>query len=279
MGLTRKPVPLFIIALGLTGATLSQAANISITHRYINAGALVSQDAPGHLTLENKDTIPVTLQTVDSDAATRTEIQEHSMNDGSSMVQLKEGVILHPGKPVSFGDGHLQIMFRELKKNLEIGDKIDLTMHFSDGDAIDVQLPVREKQAANNQHSIRFSHARARATHPGMSSSAAYMDIENHGKKGVHLVSLTSPVAKKTELHTTLMKDGVMKMQEVENLNIPVGDRVQLKPGGMHVMLMGLNRQIKEGDKVPVSMTFSNGQTVSVEAMAMAEIKGQGMAH
>ena len=126
---------------------------------------------------------------------------------------------------------------------------------------------------------IKLTHASARATHPGMSSSAAYMTIENHGEKNVKLVSLKSSVAKKTELHTTLMKDGVMKMQEVENLDIAAGDKAELKPGGMHVMLMGIKEQIKEGDKVPVSMTFSNGQTVSVEAMAMSEIKGQGMAH
>lgn len=278
MDLIKKPVPLFIAALGLSVSSLSWGADISITHEYIDAGALVSQDASGNLILENKDNIPVILKTVDSDAATRTEVLEHSMKDGR-MVQLKQGITLHPGKPIRFDDGHLQVMFKGLKKSLEKGDKIDLTLHFSDGDAIDVQLPVREKQAADDKHAIKLSHASARATHPGMSSSAAYMDIENHGKKAVHLVSVKSPVAKKTELHTTLMKDGVMKMQEVENLNVPAGDKVQLKPGGMHVMLMGLNEQIKEGDMVPVFLTFSNGQTVSVEAMAMSEIKGQGMAH
>lgn len=278
MDLIKKPVPLFIFALGLSGTSLSQGADVSITHEYIDSGPLISQDASGNLTLENNDDIPVTLKTVDSDAATRTEILEHSMkSDG--MVQLKHGIVLHPGKAVSFDDGHLQIVFKGLKKTLEKNDKIDLTLHFSDGDAIDVQLPVREKQAADDQNFIKLAHARARATHSGMSSSAAYMDIENQGKKAVQLVSLKSPVAKKTELHTTLMKDGVMKMQEVEHLNIPAGDTVQLKPGGMHVMLMGLNGQIKEGDKVPVTMTFSNGQTVSVEAMAKSEIEGQGMAH
>lgn len=282
MELIRKPVSFFILVLGLSGASLSQAANISITHKSIDAGAMVAQDATGTLTLVNKDKIPVTLTTVDSDAATRTEIHRHPINDGDilqSEAQLKQGVILQPGKPVTFDGEHLQIVFRGLKKNLEKGDKVDLTLHFSDGDAIGVKLPVHERKAVNDKHTIRLSHARARATHSGMSSSAAYMDIENHGKKDVRLVSVKSPVAKKTELHTTLMKDGVMKMQEVENLRIPAGDKVRLQPGGLHVMLMGLNGQIKEGDKVPVTMAFSNGQTVSVEAMATTEVKGHGMAH
>ena len=277
MGFIIKPVPLYILALGLWGASLSQGADISITNQYIDAGALVSRDAPGNLTLENKDSIAITLKTVDSDAATRVELLEHSMEDGS-LTQLKQGVVLPPGKPVSFDDGQYQVVFKGLKKSLGQGDKIDLTLHFSDGDAIDVQLPVKEKMAADS-NTIKLTHASVRATHPGMSSSAAYMTIENHGKDRVRLVSLKSPVARKTELHTTLMKDGVMKMQEVEHLNIAPGDRVELKPGGMHVMLMGIRDQIKEGERVPVSMTFSNGQTVRVEAMATSEIKGQGMAH
>ena len=123
MDLIRKPVPLLIFALGLSGISLSQAADISITRDHIDAGAQVFQDAPGYLTLENNDNIPVTLKTVDSDAATRTEILEHSMKDGS-MVQLKKGVVLHPGKPVRFDDGHLQVIFKGLKSPLRRATKL-----------------------------------------------------------------------------------------------------------------------------------------------------------
>ena len=278
MDLIRKPVPLLIFALGLSGAIPGHSADIRITSEYIYSGPQVSQDAPGNLTLVNNDSIPVTLKTVDSDAATRTEILQRSGNDGS-LIQAKQGIVLEPGKPVTLDDGVLQVMFKGLKKSLEKGDKIDLTLHFSDGDAIDVPLPVREKPAVDDKNAIKLSHASARATHPGMNSSAAYMTIENHGKKDVQLLSLQSPVAQKTELHISPMKDGVRKMQKVENLTIAAGSSEELKPGGMHVMLMGLAGQIKEGDKVRVSMTFSNGQTVSTEAMAMTEIEGQGMAH
>ncbi|WP_299730019.1 copper chaperone PCu(A)C [uncultured Endozoicomonas sp.] len=126
---------------------------------------------------------------------------------------------------------------------------------------------------------IELSGVMARATKPGMSTSAAYMVIRNTSDEAVTIESIDSPVAKKTELHTTTKKDGMMKMQRVDNLEILPGQEVQLKPGGYHVMLMGLNNPITNGSEVPVTITFSNGEKQTVKAHGMESIKGQHMAH
>ena len=126
---------------------------------------------------------------------------------------------------------------------------------------------------------VELINASARATTPGMTSSAAYMTIRNTGEELLELTGVESPFAKKSELHTTLMQDGVMKMEHVEVFQLQPGEEASFEPGGYHVMLMGLNQGIKAGDKVPVSLTFNGQKTVTVEAMAMEAIKGQEMAH
>ncbi len=156
--------------------------------------------------------------------------------------------------------------------------------------ALMILLAAHTTNAAQKEHGHSHSHghskevlqllnATARATKPGMSSSAAYMTIQNGTDKAVQIRSLTSPVAKKTELHTTEMHNGMMKMRRVDNLTINPGDEVELKPGGYHVMLMGLKKPIATNSKVPVTITFSNGEKKTVVAHAMDEIKGQHMAH
>ncbi|MGI9274912.1 MAG: copper chaperone PCu(A)C [Endozoicomonas sp.] len=129
------------------------------------------------------------------------------------------------------------------------------------------------------RNGIELIEATARATTPGMSTSAAYMIIRNTGREVLQLEALESPVANRTELHTTVMQDGAMKMQQVEDFQVKPGEEAVLKPGGYHVMLMGLKKAIAAGDKVPVTLTFTNGNNITVEAVAMKEIKGQGMAH
>lgn len=160
--------------------------------------------------------------------------------------------------------------------------------------ALMVLITAHTAVAAQNGHSHSHSHAHskehskqelqllnasARATKPGMSSSAAYMTIQNGTHEAVQIRSLSSPVARKTELHTTEMNNGMMKMRRVDNVTIKPGDQLELKPGGYHVMLMGLKKPIATNSKVPVTITFSNGDKKTVVAHAMDEIKGQHMAH
>lgn len=105
----------------------------------------------------------------------------------------------------------------------------------------------------------------ARAT-PGMArSGGAYLTIANAGAQPDRVVGAKSDVARRTEIHTNINDDGVMKMRRVDGIDVPPGGSVTFKPGGYHVMFMGLDKPLKEGDKFPLTLTFEKAGDVTVE--------------
>lgn len=120
--------------------------------------------------------------------------------------------------------------------------------------------------------SVKVYDAWVRDTVPGAMVSAAYMRIKSDAP--VKLVKAESSVAGVTEIHKMEMKDGIMKMQAVDAIEVVPGKVVDLMPGGYHIMLMMLKDQIKSGGKVPLTLTFEDAgkkQTViKVEAKAQA---------
>ena len=119
------------------------------------------------------------------------------------------------------------------------------------------------------QAQVVVSEAWARATVPQQRSSAAFMRLT--APTDVRLVSVQSSVAEVVELHEMAMDGNVMKMRAVTGgLEMPAGKAVELTPGGYHVMLMGLTRQLKDGDNVPLTLIFESKdkgrQTVDVSA-------------
>lgn len=126
--------------------------------------------------------------------------------------------------------------------------------------------------AAFAADSVKVYDVWARDTVPGAMVSAAYMRIKSDAP--MQLVKVESPVAGVTEIHKMEMKDGIMKMQAVDGVEVLPGKVVDLKPGGYHIMLMMLKDQIKAGAKVPLTLTFedaSKKQTIiKVEATAQA---------
>lgn len=112
---------------------------------------------------------------------------------------------------------------------------------------------------------LRIGHPFARSTVPGQPSGVAYMTIENNGKEGDKLTAVASPLAKSAELHSMSMDGNVMKMREVSSIEIKPATRVSLKPGdSYHVMLLGLSRPLKAGDKFPLTLTFEKAGKVEV---------------
>uniref|UniRef100_UPI0006D43D56 copper chaperone PCu(A)C n=1 Tax=Pseudomonas sp. NBRC 111127 TaxID=1661042 RepID=UPI0006D43D56 len=97
------------------------------------------------------------------------------------------------------------------------------------------------------------------------------------------LVSVASPVAKTVQVHEMTMNGDVMGMREVKAVELPAGKAVTLDPNGLHVMLMGLNGQIKEGEKVPLSLTIEDAkgakETVEVQAEVRALTAEAGGGH
>ncbi len=91
-----------------------------------------------------------------------------------------------------------------------------------------------------------------RATVPQQKTSGAFMQLSS--SSDVRLVAAHTPVAGIVELHEMKMEGDVMKMSAVSGIDIPAGQSVELKPGGYHIMLMDLKRQLKEGESVPITL-------------------------
>lgn len=95
--------------------------------------------------------------------------------------------------------------------------------------------------------------------------TGAFMEIKNKGAAD-KLVSASSDVAKATELHMTQMKDGTMAMRQTSSMDIPADGELKLKPGGYHIMLIGLNRPLVAGEAVPIKVKFEKAGEVIVNA-------------
>jgi hypothetical protein len=101
------------------------------------------------------------------------------------------------------------------------------------------------------------------------------MIIHNHGSGPDRLVAASTAAAGRTELHRHVMTDGVMKMRSVAAIDVPAGGTAELKPGGLHVMMIGLEAPLVEGTRVPLTLTFERAGTVTVE-LAVDKAGAQG---
>jgi copper(I)-binding protein len=121
--------------------------------------------------------------------------------------------------------------------------------------AVAAALLLASCKASSGPPDISVDDAWARATVPMQSSSAAYFTIRNAGPGADALLAVRSPQAD-ASLHSTTMDNGVMRMRPLERLDVPANSRVTLKPGGMHVMLMGLKQPLSAGSTVELDLKF-----------------------
>lgn len=112
---------------------------------------------------------------------------------------------------------------------------------------------------------LRVEHPWARASIGASKTGAAYLTIVNHGEAVALLVGAATPVAEHAGLHTHLMEQGIMKMRPLEAVEVAPGEPTVFKPGGLHIMLMGLRRPLKEGETFPLTLTFRNAGPLEVE--------------
>jgi periplasmic copper chaperone A len=102
---------------------------------------------------------------------------------------------------------------------------------------------------------------------PGVQTGAAYLRIRNVGERDRILVAVVSPAAEAVELHTHIDDAGVLRMRQVKEIVVPAGSELAFKPGGYHVMLIGLPLPLLAGDKVPLTLRFADGTATSFEAV------------
>lgn len=97
-------------------------------------------------------------------------------------------------------------------------------------------------------------------------NSAAFFIVTNKGPAD-KIVDVTSDLAKRTELHTHIMENNIMKMRRVAGgVDVPANGSVAFKPGSYHVMLIGLHAPLKVGEKVSFTLHFQNAGDVPVTA-------------
>jgi copper(I)-binding protein len=124
--------------------------------------------------------------------------------------------------------------------------------------------------AASNAGGIEISGAWSRATAPGQ--DAASVDMTITSKRPASLVGASSPACKAVQLHSMVMKSGMMIMREVKTIELPAGKRVNLHDNGYHLMMVGLKAPLKEGERVPVTLNVKVGKHRMVEIKTSAKV-------
>jgi copper(I)-binding protein len=117
-------------------------------------------------------------------------------------------------------------------------------------------------------------HPYARFTVPGQTAGGGFLSVENRGAAD-RLVGAGAPVCDRVELHTMHMEGDVMRMRQVDGIDLPANKTVELAPGGHHLMLMGLKAPLKVGDKFPLKLHFRKAGEVTVEVQVEAPPPGR----
>ena len=114
--------------------------------------------------------------------------------------------------------------------------------------------------------SLEIEQPYARATPPNAPVSGGYMTIHNSGSEADRLISGEADFADRVEIHEMAMEGDVMKMRQLaDGLEIPAGGEVILKPGGYHVMFIGIDSQFKDGETRNVKLTFEKAGAIELE--------------
>ena len=122
---------------------------------------------------------------------------------------------------------------------------------------------------------VTVSDAWVRGTVPAQKVTGAFLTLQS--SDDATLVGVSSSASESAEIHASGQSGGVMEMHEVEGVPLPRGRKVELKPGGFHVMLVGLRGALKAGDTVALTLTIrdAQGRSSKVEVRAAVRPLGQ----
>ena len=142
--------------------------------------------------------------------------------------------------------------------------------------ACSAAIPTPIAAEPHRAGSITVSDAWARETTPAQKVGGGFMTIDNAGNRTDRLLSATSGVADKVELHTVSMDGGVMRMRPVAGgIAIPARGKVDLRPGSFHIMFIGLKAPLRRGESVPVTLRFARAGTITAR-LAVQPIGAMG---
>ena len=125
--------------------------------------------------------------------------------------------------------------------------------------AVDAQAQGAEKG------DLQVRHPWSRATPPGAKVAAGYMEIRNLGSQPDRLLSASTAVAKRVEMHVTRREGEVARMRQVQSFEIPARERFALRPGGSHLMLADLVRPLAKGERFAMTLRFERAGEMQIE--------------
>ncbi len=134
--------------------------------------------------------------------------------------------------------------------------------------AVSVSVPAATAQETHSGD-LAVQRPWTRAAGQG-ATGAGFLSVSNRGAAADRLLSASTPAARAVELHTMIRDGDVMRMRAVEAVEVPPGQTVELRPGGLHMMLVGLSRPLREGEAVPVVLRFERAGEVRVELSVQA---------
>jgi len=230
-----------------------------------------------------------TLVGASSDVAAAVELHEMVMgdNDVMQMRPVEGGFVLPPDRYLELAPGGYHIMLIGLRQPLVAGETLDLTLHFERAGDIPITVPIRDmttmeggEQMADEMTmqpmpamdwgeacaGLHVVGAWARAAAAGMPNSAAYALVLNLTDQDDTLIAASSNAAGAVELHQMVTGDNdVMQMRPVEGgIVVPAGGAALLKPGGFHIMMIGLTEALTAGDTIEITLTFAESGEVTL---------------
>lgn len=243
-----------------------------------------------------------TLVSASTDAAEAVELHEVVMGAGDVMQMrpVEGGFAVGAGNYLELKPGGYHIMLIGLKQPLVAGETLDLTLNFEHLGEVTITVPIREMaenamggmmQAEMTPEAMTLPQtmawpdacakihvvgAWARPSVAGMPMSAAYGLLVNLTDSDETLISASTDAAGTAELHEMIMGDNdVMQMRPVEGgIVIPAGGTAWLKPGGLHIMLIGLTEALEAEATLELTLTFENSDPMTLTVPARAPVEG-----
>jgi copper(I)-binding protein len=131
---------------------------------------------------------------------------------------------------------------------------------------------------AHSAGTVEITKAWLRATPPSAMAAGGYLEITNNTSADDTLVGVEFSQAGKSEIHEMKMNGGVMKMRPLkQGIKIPAGETISLKPGGFHLMFMGMKSQLKDGQNYRVKLTFTHSGAMEIDFPVLSMGKGRKM--
>lgn len=132
---------------------------------------------------------------------------------------------------------------------------------------------------AQSAGSIKVSQPWSRATTAGQAVGGGFLILSNEGASADRLLSASTPAAERVELHSMALDGDVMRMRQVQAVDVPAGGKVELKPGGLHLMLMGLKAPLQAGKTVPITLNFEKGGAVQAVLEVRSSMPAAAASH